>query len=84
MSTSLPRTVPSHRTKPALSVVAPYTGRFTTSAVTPPAGVAGLQASCVASRVRARGCINSMRLCPRVQSRHVPYFSLRAVMPQDV
>src|ERR1700704_1761759 len=84
ISTTFPRTVPSQRVKPALSAAVAPLGSRTTSAVTPPAGVGGLHASCVASSVRARGDTSSMRLSPRLQSRQVPYFSLRAGMPHDV
>jgi len=44
-----------HRARPLLSRSSPALGRMTTSAVTPPAGVAPLHACIVASSTRVRG-----------------------------
>jgi hypothetical protein len=64
-----------------LSPISAAVGMMTTSAVTPPAGVAALQACIVASSTRTRGATSSRPLGPRVQSRHVPYCSFLASIP---
>ncbi len=83
-STSFPLVLAIQRAKPALSTLSAAVGTITTSAVTPPAGVAALHACIVASSTRRRGDSSVSPLAPRVQSRQVPYFSFFASMPHAV